>query len=283
VPIACAVRTAPPVGPTPAVPVAVSTAVAPLLRTPTPATVLARFPAAVYVRMPSGAVLAVVTSDGLRLPSALVTAGTARDAPLDRHTPGAAAVADGKLVVDGVRYRPVRTWTPRTSTDGVLRRAAVAELAARLARAPSPHRGEVALRLRTGAARLGEALRTGHRLAGAADALLGLGPGLTPAGDDVLAGALLTCAHVGHAVPALADRVHAREEATTALSADLLRHAAAGRAAPPVLGLLDAVVGAGPVAPALDRLLAVGSTSGSDTATGVRLAAEALLDRPEDA
>ncbi len=74
-----------------------------------------------------------------------------------------------------------------------------------------------------------------------------------------------------------------RGDATSALSADLLRHAGEGRAAPPVLGLLDALVGARPVVPALADLLAVGSTSGHDTATGVLLAARALLDRPEDA
>jgi hypothetical protein len=76
--------------------------------------------------------------------------------------------------------------------------------------------------------------------------------------------------------------VHRRAGRTTTLSADLLRHAGAGRAAPPVLDLLDALAGSRPVAPALAGLLAVGSTSGHDTATGVLLAARALLDAPED-
>ena len=61
------------------VPVAASTAVAPLLRRPAAGTVLARFPAAVYVRLDGGAVLAVVTSDGLRLPCALVVAATSAE------------------------------------------------------------------------------------------------------------------------------------------------------------------------------------------------------------
>jgi hypothetical protein len=277
-PIALAVRT----GASLDVPAAVSTAVAPLLRTPVAGTVLACFPAAVYVQLASGAVLAVVTSDGLRLPNSLVVAASSREAPFARHTPGgAAAVADGVLVLDGVGYRPVRTWAPREGTAGALQRSALATLDDQLPAAP--HTGDTAHRLRAGTTRLGAALRTGDGLAGAADGLLGLGPGLTPAGDDVLAGVLVTYAHLGPGLPALASRVRERAHVTTTLSADLLHHAGERRAAAPVLGLLDALVGARPVAPALADLLAVGSTSGHDTATGVLLAARALLDRREDA
>ena len=260
------------------VPVAVSTAVAPLLHAPAAGTVLARFPAAAYVRLDGGAVLALVTSDGLRLPCALVVAAGSTSSPFAGTAPGvAAAVGDGVLELDGVRYRPVRTWAPRERTGGRLQPAAVAELEGRLP--PAPHVGETARRLHAGTARLGDGLRTGDGLAGAADALVGLGPGLTPAGDDVLAGVLVTCVQLGHPLPALAARVRQRAGATTALSADLLRHAAGGRAAPPVLGLLDALVGTRPVGPALADLLAVGSSSGHDTATGVLLAARHLLDR----
>jgi hypothetical protein len=256
------------------VPVAVSAAVAPLLRRPAPGTVLGCFPTAVYVLLPDAAVLAVVTRDGVRLPGALVVTATSREAPFDRHGPrSVAAVADGALVLDGTAYRPVRAWTPRERTTGVLQPAAVTALAHLLP--PSPHTGAVADRLRAGTAGLADALSNGSDPTAAADALLGLGPGLTPAGDDVLAGALVASVQLGRPVPALAAHVHRRRSATTALSADLLRHAAAGRAAPPVLGLLDALVGARPVGPALAGLLAVGSTSGHDTATGVLLAARA--------
>lgn len=274
-------------GPCAVVPVAASTAVAPLLGVSGPGTVLARFPTAVYVQVGdgtrTGTVLAVVTSDGLRLPNALVVAATACSAPFATHGADRCAVVDGALELDGVRYRPVRTWTPRTSTDGVLRPEAVDGLTTLLAAAAPPHTGAVGARLHAGTARLARALRTGAGLVRAADGLLGLGPGLTPAGDDVLAGVLLTYAHLGPGLPELAARVRSRADSTTALSADLLRHAGAGRAAPPVLGLLDALVGTRPPAPPLAALLAVGSTSGHDTATGVLLAARVLLDRPEDA
>jgi hypothetical protein len=258
------------------VPVVASSAVAPRLRTPATGRVLAVFPAAVYVRLDDGTVLALVTSDGLRLPSALVVAAAAGELPFARHRAGAtAAVADGALLLDGVRYRSVRTWTPRSTTDGALRADAVEALAGRLP--PSPHTGEVAVRLATGAGALAAALRTGTGLERAADLLLGLGPGLTPAGDDLLAGVLLTSAHLGTGLPSLSAHVRQRADATTALSADLLGHAAGGRAAPPVLGLLDALTGRRPVGPALTELVALGSTSGFDTATGVLLAARSLL------
>lgn len=262
------------------VPVAASTAVAPLLRTAGPAVVLAAFPTAVYARLASGDVVAVVTSDGLRLPNALVVAAHSGDRPCTRHAGSSGgAVTGGALVLDGVRYRPVRTWTPPASTAGALRAQAVGELAAALP--PSPHTGEVARRLRAGTALLDTALRTRGPLDAAAAALVGLGPGLTPAGDDVLAGALVTCAHLGVGAPQLAAAVQERAPATTALSADLLRHAGHGRAAPPVLDVVASLVGTCPVTPALVRLLGVGSTSGHDTATGVLLAARALLDRRE--
>lgn len=72
--------------------------------------------------------------------------------------------------------------------------------------------------------------------------LLGLGPGLTPAGDDVLCGVLLGLRATGRdgdhaqlagALPPLLGR-------TTALSATLLRQAALGYAVPPVVALVDA-------------------------------------------
>src|SRR5262249_13546495 len=59
--------------------------------------------------------------------------------------------------------------------------------------------------------------------------LLGRGPGLTPAGDDVLAGLLAGRAAYGPDDRALADDICALAPSrTTALSAALLRHAARG-------------------------------------------------------
>jgi hypothetical protein len=104
-------------------------------------------------------------------------------------------------------------------------------------------------------------------------ALVGLGDGLTPGGDDVLAG-LLTgllatgeCPDLAAAVGKFAqDRVLDR---TPVLSAELLRLAAAGHACVEALGVLRAVHSGHQLPGALHRLLSIGHTSGADLATGL--------------
>ncbi len=109
----------------------------------------------------------------------------------------------------------------------------------------------------------------------AAERLIGLGPGLTPAGDDALAGFLLAATHLcptsqGPLLTALADHVRVRASAgTTALSATLLHHAARGEAAPEAVDVLDALLGQGDLSGAVARLLRVGHTSGGDLALGL--------------
>ena len=112
--------------------------------------------------------------------------------------------------------------------------------------------------------------------------LVGRGPGLTPSGDDALAGALLVASALGTGT-ALADAVRARLGATTAVSAALLDAAADGYAARPVVDLVDAAVAgdADAVARALPAVLAIGHTSGADTVLGIRTALAALSSRGE--
>jgi hypothetical protein len=297
VPIVSAAADARPSPAGPVVPAAASTAVRALLARPAAGRVLAAFPSALYVAVDED-VLAVVTSDGLRLPNAAVLAVPSTTAPFAGCRSGApAAVHGGDLHAGGRAYRPVRWWSPREvlprDRDGavpVLRPAVVAELAGRLADA-QPHEPVVRGVLDDGAAQLHRALvrRDPAGAQRAAGGLVGLGPGLTPAGDDLLAGLLVACAQLREAPGAadvaataarLGDAVGLRAStATTALSAALLRHAAAGRAAGPVLRLLDALVGRTALPAALAGLLAVGHTSGHDTARGVLTAASALLDR----
>ena len=107
--------------------------------------------------------------------------------------------------------------------------------------------------------------------------LVGRGAGLTPSGDDALAGALL----VAHALGTghdLADAVRSRLHATTAVSAALLDAAAEGYAARAVVTLVDAAVANRPdaVRRALPAVLAIGHTSGADTVTGIRAALDTL-------
>jgi hypothetical protein len=160
-------------------------------------------------------------------------------------------------------------------------------LARALAASTPAHEPAVERALTAAAGELRAALGRGDddRAAAAADAVLGLGPGLTPSGDDLLAGLLVTCAQLRGVPGAAALGQHVARGAparTTALSAALLACAVTGAAAPPVLDLVDAVAGRRPLPPALRSMLAVGHTSGHDTARGVHLAALLLLDRSPD-
>ena len=185
-------------------PVAASTALRAVLAGAAAGRVLAAFPTALYVGLDDD-VVAVVTTDGLRLPNALVLATAGSEAPFAGHLPGApAGVRDGALQVGDLVYRPVREWVPRAVLSGSpepVRRSVVEALAQQVT--VTGHRPDVARALRVGAARLRTALaldgdRQDLRAAArdAVHALVGLGPGLTPSGDDLLAGALFTAACV---------------------------------------------------------------------------------------
>jgi len=116
-------------------------------------------------------------------------------------------------------------------------------------------------------------------LAGAVGALAGRGAGLTPSGDDVLAGfaGLARRELRGALRPLLAGA------ATTRLSRDLLLDACDGHLFEPAALVARWLLGQehGPASPLLARLLRVGALSGLGLATGL-LAAAALLgeDRP---
>jgi hypothetical protein len=115
----------------------------------------------------------------------------------------------------------------------------------------------------------------------AATDLIGLGEGLTPAGDDCVVGALAAIHHLApgwlepHAVRAIAEAARHR---TTDVARDFLLEALAGRFAEPVLAIL-AAPSAGRATDAARRLLAMGATSGADTLDGLRLAGCALARR----
>jgi hypothetical protein len=118
------------------------------------------------------------------------------------------------------------------------------------------------------------ALETGDRARAAevAGRLMGLGPGLTPSGDDVLVGieaALHALARPSAGFLGLA--TGDVEGRTTALAATLLRHAGAGEFAERLHALLAALLGSDDEAipAAIDRAVAWGATSGTDCLLGV--------------
>ena len=142
-------------------------------------------------------------------------------------------VGRGQVHAPGSDLVVRRTWRPRAVPSRVLPAAArdTARAAAQACLALVHDRLPAELPMHGGA-------RAWSRPA----ELVGLGPGLTPAGDDLLCGVLLGLRASGRederavlerSVTALLDR-------TTALSATLLRQAARGYAVPPVLDLLHA-------------------------------------------
>ena len=106
--------------------------------------------------------------------------------------------------------------------------------------------------------------------------LVGLGPGLTPAGDDFIAGylaALWSRAGCDRGIDAmlqpLADALAPLFLCTNAISRQMLSDAAHGRFAERLVDVTKALAGAGNVADATVHALANGHSSGADTLCGL--------------
>jgi Protein of unknown function (DUF2877) len=226
-----------------------------------PARVLAAGPAATYMEA-EGQVLAIVTAGGVRLPCAvMLAAGGPLPAARSRL-----AVGCGAIYEDGRPLVVVRRWfDPRVRLAGVDGRAV-----ARLADVVQSHPSVDALLPHDAVGRLATGLVSGDA-AGAVSPLLGRGTGLTPAGDDLVAGALATLRALGSpAADQLGAAVRAlAPAATTRLSAALLEAADVGGLVPEAAGVLRALAGGGDVQTAADRLVALGHTSGWHLAAGL--------------
>lgn len=274
---------------------AASAGIADLLGGPRlPATVLGVFPAAVYLAVGEH-VVAVVSRDGVHHPNAVVLAAPAAAGPFDGLAVGAVGrVGDRTVEVAGLSVRVTRWWQPRPRLPVLApatRRVVAGDLAARLAKA-APLPADLAQPLAAVARRLQDGDPAGA-VDLARDRLLGRGPGLTPAGDDLLAGlgATAVAGAVAAQAPAslaadvtsfgarVADAAAGR---TTSVSAALLRHAAAGQTCDVVARLLGALPDPSSRAGALDELLRVGGTSGRDLAHGVVAGLRLLAARPTD-
>ena len=290
-----AARSAPAAKLASAVPAAASTGVTELLRGPVrPARVLLSGPAALYVQMTGerGAadVVGVLTSDAPRLPLGCVLFRPSNGRPLVGLPAGAPAeVGGGRIVVGDLAVSAAAWWDPRPRLPGgrpALRPEGVRQLRTTLYGEGVPHSSFTLPGLPTGPGGPLAALRGAVRRSDleaalrTATRLIGVGPGLTPAGDDVMAGTVAGLVLLGH--PA-ANRFAAgvcslAAGRTTELSRALLRHAAAGRVSGEYAAVLSGLVGERPLAPAIERLLATGSSSGRAMALGLSTAID-LVDR----
>jgi hypothetical protein len=249
-----------------------SVPLASLLRGPTrPARVIGAFPAAIYLDA-GDLVVAVVTLDAVRLANAVVIPMRSTEGPFSQVWGGTAAkIGEGSVTVGSLCVRANRWWDPQVGVGAV---------------DPSTVRTQLA---RLGSLLAGDDRQPGVALpAGLVDAwracdlpvvvsyagaLVGLGPGLTPSGDDLLSGMLAAFRALGGdaafadaAAMALAALAAAR---TTSISATLLRLAGAGQVAQEAADVVRAIASGEALEPAVHTLLGVGHTSGADVAAGI--------------
>lgn len=278
---------------------AASTAIRGLVEGPPRAlTLLAAFPTAVYLTTGDSTVLAAVAPGSVRLPCAVVLPSAA-DLP-DSELGADSWVGQGGLTLAGRRIEITQWWRP-TPPAPPLSTAVLARGLEALGSRLSVQQHRLLRVVSDGLRRLEAAarMRDPDSAADAASALIGLGPGLTPSGDDVVAGFLVGLHHLatpreptraGQALTAaraaVRDRIAGRilieaPVRTTTLSAALLGHAARGHTAAEVTAVLNALSGRRPLAPVLMRLMAVGHSSGYDMACGILAAGRALLGQRE--
>ena len=295
---------------------AASSALRPMLAGPArPAELLGLSRGALYLKATGQpGVLVVLCHDAVRLPCGLLLATTAAEVPLTTLAPRAARSASFMIGDNAVTWlgpaglvvvRAVREWAPVRPARGEVAASALAAVRAVTMRAMLGGAGLSGLGLSglglsglglsglglsgadTGidsraAAGLADAARDYEASATVAARLLGSGPGLTPSGDDVLAGFLAGAVAFGldaaRLRQAIADLAPAR---TTALSAALLWHAARGECIDELGAVADVLTGqrSDNSGHALSRLLSIGHTSGAALALGLVIAAESAVGR----
>jgi hypothetical protein len=244
-----------------------------------PAAVLGAFPAAMYLRLAGGEVIALLTRDAVLLPLGLRLSTHSSDHPLHRWT-GPVRVGSSQVQVGDRSVRLSRVVSVRAPTNLSPNCRAIWHASRRLGRLrpaePGPGPLEVLLSdqpVETPAATINR--------------FLGVGPGLTPSGDDILAGFMIAAWSFGLVDDQLRTAVfEAAPAGTTDLSAALLRCACRGESIPQVsafvTALAEGTVSNRLVDEALVELCQIGHTSGLALATGVVAAAKeaSRLRRP---
>lgn len=187
----------------------------------------------------------------------------------------------GEAVID---LSQAALWQPADVAGPVVPRrlaaldAALAELgvAGGALAGADPFSAAVAARIADGLDLIADAVANHDVVAlrAAASSVIGLGTGLTPAGDDVLTGLAFTAARLGGPLTAVPEAVSAvaLPGTTHAVSLTALRQACAGRAVQPLVDVLAAVCGQDPderIPATVAALVAIGRTSGTDLAHGL--------------
>jgi Protein of unknown function (DUF2877) len=219
-------------------------------------------------------IIAVLAPDAVRLPLGLVIAGSLPDL----SPTSTASVGGGEVSVGPLAFRPTRWFDPRPRLDEPFQMDRIDAAGRLLGGLPAGAHGLPDEPVDT----IATCLINGDPTP--ALRVIGRGPGLTPAGDDVVAGALAAIALRGRLPGGAAGAVLAHAvSATTSLSSSLLFCAAAGQVVPQAARFLAALCGAAPLDSALDDLRAVGGTSGTALAIGLVAGARAAVCAPQEA
>lgn len=238
-----------------------------------PAMRIAAFPSAVYLRLSTGEPIAVLSRDAVRMPFGLVLATSRAELPLDRLRgpvwTGAAEVRIGQWSARITRILSV------TAPQGLNPDAAAAEHACQTLAALQADAPDLA-----GSGGLSH-LTEIHQLDSVdAQRILGAGAGLTPSGDDFLAGLLVGAWSFGLPAGSLRAAVQSHAASlTTEISAALLRCACRGESIPELNAMvLSLSKTPADVDSAVDALATIGHTSGRALAAGVIVAAKIAAD-----
>jgi hypothetical protein len=258
-------------------PVAGDVALRPLIGGPVlRARVVAATPAAAYAAA-QGQLLGILTPAASRVPCGLLPAVGAPELVGVLRPGDEVVVGSGAVVAGGVRLVPSRWW------DSLVPHIAVSS---DCAGPPGPALDLPGLppEVDAGARALEHALACpgAQGLQGAIEhavsRLVGLGPGLTPAGDDVLAGALVAvCAARAHVlIGRLTAAVRPVRSRTTVVSAAFLDHAASGRAVPELGRFVAACARGRADGRVVQDLVGVGASSGAALARGAQIGLRAV-------
>lgn len=255
-----------------------------------PGRVLASLPHAIYLEftdaVPEPRVIVVSAPDAMRLPNAIIT-GPWEGRPPHEAVPAECWAGGSRVMAGGLDIRIVRWWDP-APVFGPLSRARLDHRSGVLAMLRADAERSPGLGGHDGPGQLAACCAKGD-LAGAVEAaerLVGLGPGLVPSGDSMVAGVLLALRLLGGAISGgtravwLANWLSASVTAdaalrTTPLAASLLHCAANGQAAAEVSAVLLGMAGQEPLEPAASRLLA--AAQGADLAWGLVAGCRAAL------
>jgi len=227
-----------------------------------PARVLGAFPTACYLQLASGAVIALVTADAVRLPIGVQLPFASHDLPLDELDLESIVVQPNRIELGSltVNVQPIRRV--ELSYLGRPVATALGHAQVRLSRHPAYTEVRALAPLPV-------------------SQLIGRGPGLTPAGDDLLCGVLAGARMFGCSVSRLSREIEQqlqdRPLATTSLSRALLLRATAGEGLPELSAFGSAMIDSAGLPHAVTQLATIGHSTGVALAVGTLVAAERTI------